>query len=78
MNQFFQVIMSDDSNPDRFLIFFMTLAGCSLVSIPITWFVSDSKKEELTNTLNKSCDEASGAAQGSRGQKDLELRSMGL
>ena len=50
MNQFFQVIMSDDSNPDRFLIFFMTLAGCSLVSIPITWFVSDSKKEELTTT----------------------------
>ena len=42
--------MSDDSNPDRFLIFFMTLAGCSLVSIPITWFVSDSKKEELTTT----------------------------
>ena len=44
--------MSDDSNPNRFLIFFMTLAGCSLVSIPFTWFVSDSKKEEQTNTLN--------------------------
>ena len=44
--------MSDDSNPNRFLIFFMTLAGLSLLSIPITWFVSESKKEEQTNTLN--------------------------
>ena len=38
--------MADDSNPNRFLIFFMILAGCSLVSIPITWFVSDRRKEE--------------------------------
>ena len=46
--------MSDDSNPNRFLIFFMTLAGLSLVSIPITWFVSDSKKEEQTDNLSQS------------------------
>ena len=36
--------MSDESE-SMFLILFLTLAGFSLVSIPITWFVSDSKKE---------------------------------
>ena len=40
------MILSDDSNSNRFLIFFMTLAGFGLVSIPITWFVSDKRKEE--------------------------------
>ena len=35
------VIMSDDSDPNMFLIFFITLGVFSLVSVPTTWFVSD-------------------------------------
>ena len=33
--------MTDDSNPHMFLIFFLTLAGCSLLSLPVTWCVRD-------------------------------------
>ena len=39
------VIMSDDCNPNMFLIFFMTLAACSLVSTPVTWFTSEECKD---------------------------------
>ena len=49
-----QVILSDDSNANRFLIFFMTLAGFGLVSIPITWFVSDRRKEEERSNTQSS------------------------
>ena len=49
-----QVILSDDSNANRFLIFFMTLAGYGLVSIPITWFVSDRRKEEERSNTQSS------------------------
>ena len=38
--------MSDDSSPVRFLIFFLSLAGCSLLSVPTTWFVADKKRED--------------------------------
>lgn len=37
-------IMSQESD-SMFLVLFLTLAGFSLVSIPLTWFVADSKKE---------------------------------
>ena len=40
-----QVVMADDSNPDKFLIFFLTLAGCSLLSVPATWLVSNKRKQ---------------------------------
>ena len=40
--------MSDDSSPVRFLIFFLSLAGCSLLSVPTTWFVADKRKEDRT------------------------------
>ena len=43
-----QVIMSDDSSPVRFLIFFLSLAGCSLLSVPTTWFVADKRREDRT------------------------------
>ena len=59
------VIMSDDSNPNMFLIFFITLGVFSLVSVPTTWFVSDgdndhkvsnvediSPEEKCTNSLD--------------------------
>ena len=38
--------MSDDSSPVRFLIFFLSLAGCSLLSVPTTWFVADKRRED--------------------------------
>ena len=37
--------MADDSNPDKFLIFFLTLAACSLLSVPATWLVSNKRKQ---------------------------------
>ena len=33
--------MADESNPDRYLIFFLTLAAITCVSLPVTWLVSD-------------------------------------
>lgn len=38
-----QLIMSEDSNDGRFLIFFLTLGGFSLLSVPTTWFVSNKR-----------------------------------
>ena len=38
--------MADDSNPQMFLIFFLTLAGCSLLSLPVTWCVRDKSREQ--------------------------------
>ena len=38
-----QLIMSDDTNECRFLYFFLTLGGFSLISVPTTWFVSNKK-----------------------------------
>ena len=35
--------MADDSNPQMFLIFFLTLAGFSLLSVPVTWCVRESR-----------------------------------
>ena len=35
--------MADDSNPHMFLIFFLTLAGCSLLSLPVTWGVRETR-----------------------------------
>ena len=35
--------MDDDSYDGRFLIFFLALAACSLLSVPTTWFVSNKK-----------------------------------
>ena len=43
--------MTDDSNPHMFLIFFLALAGCSLVSLPVTWLVSDSRRGLTQLTL---------------------------
>ena len=40
-----QAIMADDSNPHMFLIFFLTLAGCSLLSLPVTWCVRESREK---------------------------------
>ena len=42
-----QAIMADDSNPHMFLIFFLTLAGCSLLSLPVTWCVRDQSRDKL-------------------------------
>ena len=39
--------MSDDSNPDMFMVLFLTLAGCSLLSVPVTWFVSSSSRPKM-------------------------------
>ena len=39
-----QVIIARDSDPHMFLIFFLTLAGCSLISVPVTWFVNNKLK----------------------------------
>ena len=41
-----QAIMADDSNPQMFLIFFLTLAGCSLLSLPVTWCVRDKSRDK--------------------------------
>ena len=41
-----QAIMADDSNPQMFLIFFLTLAGCSLLSLPVTWCVRDKSRAQ--------------------------------
>lgn len=38
-----KLIMDDDSYDGRFLIFFLALAACSLLSVPTTWFVSNKK-----------------------------------
>ena len=44
--------MADDSNPQMFLIFFLTLAGCSLVSVPVTWCVKDKSREKSSEDYN--------------------------
>ena len=43
--------MTDDSNPHMFLMFFLALAGCSLVSLPVTLWVSDSRRGLTQLTL---------------------------
>ena len=51
-----QAIMADDSNPQMFLIFFLTLAGCSLLSLPVTWCVRESRdksSEDYNANTNK-------------------------
>ena len=51
-----QVIMADDSNPQMFLIFFMTLAGFGLLSLPVTWCVRESRdksSEDYNANTNK-------------------------
>ena len=48
------VIMSNDKDPNMFLIFFITLGVFSLLSIPTTWFVTDEDKcnEDTTDVGN--------------------------
>ena len=43
--------MTDDSDPHMFLMFFLSLAGCSLVSLPVTWLVSDTRRGLTQLTL---------------------------
>ena len=43
--------MTDDSNPHMFLMFFLALDGCSLVSLPVTWLVSDTRRGLTQLTL---------------------------
>ena len=48
--------MADDSNPQMFLIFFLTLAGFSLLSVPVTWCVRESRdksSEDCNANTNK-------------------------
>ena len=49
-----QAIMTDDSDPHMFLIFFLSLAGCCLVSLPVTWMVNDSRRGLTQLTLSSS------------------------
>ena len=42
--------MSDDKNPNMFLIFFITLGVFCLLSIPTTWFVTDGENSNIDNT----------------------------
>ncbi len=44
--------MADDSNPQMFLIFFLTLAGCSLLSLPVTWCVRDKSRDKPSEDCN--------------------------
>ena len=58
-NSISQAIMADDSNPHMFLIFFLTLAGCSLLSLPVTWCVRESRekpREDNNANTNKGFD----------------------
>ena len=51
--------MADDSNPHMFLIFFLTLAGCSLLSLPVTWGVRETREkpgEDNNANTNKGFD----------------------
>ena len=47
-----QAIMTDDSDPHMFLIFFLTLAGCTLLSLPVTWWVSETRRGVAQLTLS--------------------------
>ena len=42
--------MSNDKDPNMFLIFFITLGVFSLLSIPTTWFVTDGENSNTDNT----------------------------
>ena len=44
--------MADDSNPQMFLIFFMTLAGFGLLSLPVTWCVRDKSRDKPSEDCN--------------------------
>ena len=44
--------MTDDSNPHMFLMFFLALAGCSLVSLPVTWWLSETGRGVAQLTLS--------------------------
>ena len=44
--------MTDDSDPHMFLMFFLSLAGCSLVSLPVTWWLSETGRGVAQLTLS--------------------------
>ena len=46
-----QVIIANDYEPHMFLKFFLTLAGCSLISVPATWFVNNKLKLTFCDLL---------------------------
>lgn len=47
-----ELIISDDTNECRFLYFFLTLGGFSLISVPTTWFVSNKKNNSQNDQKN--------------------------
>ena len=63
------VIMSNDKDPNMFMIFFITLGVFSLLSIPTTWFVTDGDKVDtigddatnMTSAENCKCDSVTDA-----------------
>ena len=68
-----QAIMTDDSDPHMFLMFFLSLAGCSLVSLPVTWWVNDSRRGVARLTLSSS--DQSELSLASSDQSELSLTS---
>ena len=44
--------MTDDSDPHMFLMFFLSLAGCSLLSLPVTWWLSETGRGVAQLTLS--------------------------
>ena len=65
--------MTDDSDPHMFLMFFLSLAGCSLVSLPVTWLVNDSRRGLAQLTLTSS--DQSEISLASSDQSELSLAS---
>ena len=69
--------MTDDSDPHMFLIFFLSLAGCSLVSLPVTWWVSDTRRGVAQLTLASMPGNVRAAAESDSG-KPYDISSVNI
>ena len=48
-----QAIMTDEDNPKMFLTFFLVLAACSLLTVPVTFFVKNGFNTRALSWINQ-------------------------
>ena len=48
-----QAIMTDEDNPSMFLTFFLVLAACSLMTVPVTFFVKNGFNTTALSWINQ-------------------------
>ena len=48
-----QAIMTDEDNPSMFLTFFLVLAACSLMTVPVSFFVKNGFNTTALSWINQ-------------------------